>query len=126
MTATVGATASRIFEVLDIDTAASLGSGSLPVLGTPRLLAWLEAATVSAVEPMMGPGQSTVGVRVELDHLAPSPLAVHVTVQATLVEIVERRLDFDVSATNADGTLAARGRITRAVVDRERFLAGLT
>jgi len=123
VTATVGAAASRIFEVLDIDTAASLGSGSLPVLGTPRLLAWLEAATVSAVEPMLEPGQTTVGIRVELDHLAPSPLAVHVTVRVTLVEVVDRRLGFDVSATNADGIVAARGRIVRAIVDRERFLA---
>lgn len=122
---TIGTRTSLVFEVLAIDTAESLGSGAVPVLGTPRLLAWLEAATVAAVEPLLAGGQTSVGVRVELEHLSPSPLGVHVTALASVVEVDGRRLTFEVSARHADGTLVGRGRIARAVVDRDRFLAGI-
>lgn len=123
---TVGAQASLAFEVRDIDTAQSLGSGSVPVLGTPRLLAWFEAATVAATDQQLDDGQSSVGARVELEHLAPSPLGVHVAVVATVVAVSGREVAFEVAARHADGALVGRGRITRAVVDRARFLARLT
>ncbi|MBN6053617.1 thioesterase, partial [Nonomuraea sp. RK-328] len=59
------------------DTAQQVGSGDVPVLATPRLLTFAEMATVQAVHPHLAPGQSTVGTRVELEHLAPSPLGAH-------------------------------------------------
>ena len=62
------------FTVTDDDTAAALGSGSLAVLGTPRLLAWCEAATCAALEGSLPPGGTSVGTRVALDHLAASPV----------------------------------------------------
>lgn len=121
----VGAQASLVFEVLDTDTALSVGSGSLPVLATPRLLAWLEAATVAALEPRLPSGHTSVGVQIELEHLAPSPIGVHVTTVATVTGVDDRRVRFEVVARHGDGTLLARGRITRSLVDRDRFLARL-
>ena len=58
--------------VTPADTADALGSGSLPVLGTPRVLAWMEAATCAAIDAALGDGQTSVGSRVELEHLRPS------------------------------------------------------
>ena len=58
------------FTVTDADTAAAVGSGSLPVLGTPRLLAWCEAATCAAIDPTLPEGSTSVGTRVELEHRA--------------------------------------------------------
>ena len=51
-------------EVTDNDTAAALGSGDVPVLATPRLIAWMEAATVRAVTAFLGRGQTTVGTAI--------------------------------------------------------------
>ncbi|RJL25185.1 thioesterase family protein [Bailinhaonella thermotolerans] len=107
------------------DTAESVGSGDVPVLGTPRLLALAERATVEAVAASLEPGATSVGTRVELDHLAATPVGREIVVTAELVEADGRRLAFAVTARDGD-TLAATGRVERAVVDRERFLARVT
>lgn len=104
------------------DTARALGSGDVEVLGTPRALALTEAATVKAAAACLAPGQTTVGTRVELDHLAPSAVGATVRAEATLVYRAGRRLTFDVRVTQGDRTVAT-GRITRAIVDRESFQA---
>jgi fluoroacetyl-CoA thioesterase len=107
------------------DTAERVGSGDLPVLGTPRLLALMEGATAQAVQGHLGEGRTSVGTRVELDHRAASPVGMRVTVTAELVEVDGRRLVFEVGAADERGTVVARGRIERAVVDRDRFMARL-
>ena len=112
--------ASIVTVVTAADTAAALGSGDVAVLGTPRAVALAEAATVAAVAASLEPGRTTVGTRVELDHLVPSPVGATVTAEATLVERAGRRLTFEVRLSQ-DGTTVASGRITRAVVDRARF-----
>lgn len=117
----------------DEDTAAALGSGSLPVLGTPRLLAWCEAATVAAIAPELDPGSSSVGTRIELEHLAPSPVGAEVTVTAATAYVDPsagsgrraRLVRFTVSARHADGRLVGSGEVTRVVVRDDRFLARL-
>ena len=73
------------FTVTDDDTAAALGSGSLPVLGTPRLLAWCEAATCAAVAPELGDGETSVGTRIDLEHLAATAVGGTVEVSARQV-----------------------------------------
>ena len=107
------------------DTAAALGSGDVPVLGTPRLLALAEAATVQAVATALAPGQTSVGTRVRLEHTAPSPVGMRVTVTAELTAVDGRRLTFRVEAVDASGTVAGLGTVERVVVDRDTFLAGL-
>ena len=107
------------------DTAAALGSGDVPVLGTPRLLALAEAATVKAVASALAPGQTSVGTSVRLEHTAPSPVGMRVTVTAELTAVDGRRLTFRVEAVDASGTVAGLGTVERVVVDRDTFLARL-
>ncbi|WP_189240183.1 thioesterase family protein [Planomonospora parontospora] len=104
------------------DTAVKVGSGDVPVLGTPRLLALAERATVQAVADVLGPGQTSVGTRVVLEHLAASPIGAHVEISAELTEVDGRRLVFAFTARDGRATVAT-GTIERVVVDRERFLA---
>ena len=106
--------------VTEADTARALGSGDVDVLGTPRVLALAEAATVRAAAASLAPGQTSVGTHVELDHLAPSPVGATVRAEAQLVDRTARRLTFEVRLTQ-DGRPMATGRVTRAVVDRDRF-----
>jgi fluoroacetyl-CoA thioesterase len=108
--------------VTEADTARALGSGDVDVLGTPRALALAEAATVRVAATTLAPGQTTVGTRVELDHLAPSPIGAIVRAEATLIERGPTRLTFEVRLTQ-DGRPVATGRVVRAIVDRDRFVA---
>ncbi|PSL06655.1 putative thioesterase [Haloactinopolyspora alba] len=109
--------------VSEDDTAVALGSGAVPVLGTPRLLAWMEAATVAALADELAAGRTSVGTRVEVDHVAPTPVGGRVAVRAELLAADERQLTFTVVAEDGDGRQVGSGRIVRAVVDAERFLA---
>lgn len=114
------------FTVTEADTAVALGSGSLPVLATPRLLAWCEAATCSAVEPLLGDGRTSVGSRVDLQHSAASPVGATVIVAADPAYADGRLHRLRVSARHTDGRVVATGEITRVIVDTDRFLARLT
>jgi fluoroacetyl-CoA thioesterase len=108
--------------VADQDTAVALGSGDVPVLATPRVLALAERATVAAVAGAIGPGATTVGARVELEHLAASVVGAAVRVSAKLERVDGRVLEFAVELRDG-ARLAARGRVTRVLVDRDAFLA---
>jgi predicted thioesterase len=111
------------FTVTNEDTAEVLGSGDLPVLGTPRLLAWCEAATCAVLAPSLWSDQTSVGTRVSLDHLAPSPIGAEIEVGASVAYADGRLRRFTVSARDCtSGKVLAAGEITRVVVDRERFL----
>ncbi|HEU5456266.1 MAG TPA: hotdog domain-containing protein [Nocardioides sp.] len=109
----------------DDDTAVALGSGGLPVLGTPRLLAWCEAATCRALEGRLPPGSSSVGTSVRLVHLAASKVGEQVTVVAVVASAQGRHLGFEVEATDSVGTVVGRGTVERVVVDDKGFLARL-
>ncbi|MFG2100826.1 thioesterase family protein [Micromonospora echinaurantiaca] len=118
---TPGLTARVELTVTDADTAQAVGSGDVPVLGTPRVLALAEAATVAATAPRIQPGSTTVGVRVELEHLAATPVGRTVVAQARLTAVDGRRLLFEVSVTDR-GEPVAEGRVERVLVDRQRFV----
>jgi fluoroacetyl-CoA thioesterase len=125
----VGETTTLRFQVGDDDTAAALGSGSLPVLATPRLLAWCEATTCAVVDRHVEDTRTSVGTRVRLDHVAASPVGAEIEVSATIAYVDGRLLRFDVVARQvaADSSehVVGNGEVTRVVVDRERFLARL-
>jgi predicted thioesterase len=121
----VGARGDVVAVVTDDDTAAALGSGSLPVLATPRLLAWCEAACCRALEAGLDDGTSSVGTTARLQHLAPSRVGERVTATAVVAAVDGRRLTFEVDVTDAGGTVVARGTLERVVVDEARFLARL-
>jgi predicted thioesterase len=117
-----GLSATEDHVVTEDDTAAAVGSGSLPVLGTPRLLAWCEAATCAAVGPALADGQTSVGTRIALEHVAPSPVGSRVEVTATTVHVDGRLVRFSVAARQ-EGKLVGSGEVTRVVVDAERFMS---
>ena len=128
MTIEVGRTATLEFTVSQDDTAAALGSGDLPVLGTPRLLAWAEAATCAAIAADLDAASSSVGTRVQLDHVAASPMGAAVSVTATTSYVDGRLVRFEVVAEHeVDGApkVVGHGEVTRVVVDRERFIGRL-
>ncbi len=108
--------------VTDTDTAVMIGSGDVPVLATPRLLALAEVASVAAIKAHLGPGESSVGTRVQLEHRAPTPVGGHVTVSAQLAQVDGRTLRFEILAEDKAGTLVGHGQVTRVIVDRDRFL----
>ncbi|MFZ5869410.1 MAG: thioesterase family protein [Actinomycetota bacterium] len=118
-----GASAVQHHVVTPDDTAAALGSGDLPVLGTPRLLAWCEAATCAAVADDLDAGRTSVGTRVSLEHLRATPVGGSVAVTAEVTHADGRLLRFAVRAEDDAGRLLATGEVTRVVVDVERFLA---
>ena len=112
--------------VADADTAISAGSGDVPVLATPRLLALAEAAAVAAIAPHLAPGMTSVGTSASLEHRRASPVGAEVVVEAELTEVDGRRLMFSFiaresahrpggdgegarSAAGAGGTARARG-----------------
>jgi fluoroacetyl-CoA thioesterase len=121
MTLEPGLRAAFHYTVTGADTAAAVGSGEVPVLATPRVLALAEQATVAAVAGALEAGATTVGVRVELDHLAPSPVGADLQVQAVLERVAGRRLQFAVRLRDG-GRPVASGLITRVVVDAAAFL----
>ncbi|MEV4098474.1 thioesterase family protein [Streptosporangium saharense] len=125
MTLAPGRHARLLIMVERSDTAMKVGSGDVPVLATPRLLALAERATVQAIGDALGPGQTSVGTKVTLEHLAASPVGAHVEISAELISVEGRRLSFVFTARDRDAVVAT-GTVERVVVDRERFLAGLT
>ncbi len=119
-----GNSATVSLTVGDADTALALGSGDVPAVGTPRLIALCEEACTHAVAGRIGAGRTTVASQVHFDHLAPVRVGGVVTAEATLKRIEGRRLVFKVSVrSDADASLVAAGRVVRVLVDTERFLA---
>jgi len=116
-----GLVALRSYVVGDADTALAVGSGDVPVLATPRVLALAEATTCAAVADHITDDLTTVGTHVELDHLLPTPVGATVTVEAVLEAVDGRRLTFGIRVRDAERTVAS-GTVVRTLVTRDRFL----
>ena len=110
--------------VEDADTAIAMGSGDVPVLATPRVLALAEAACVEAIVGELPENETSVGSFAEIEHDRPSPVGSTVHVEATLIGHHGRRLEFNVIFRMGD-EVVARVRHRRVIVDRERFLSKL-
>ena len=107
--------------VTDADTALSSLSGEVAVLGTPRLVALLEEATMAALDLALADDETSVGLRVHVDHLAPVAPGTAVAAEAVLDGVEGRRLTFSATATVGDAQVA-RASIVRVVVETDRFL----
>lgn len=116
-----GLTASIDLVVGDTDTALAFGSGDVAVLATPRLIALCEQAAIEALHGQIAAGSSTVGLSIQFDHLRPTAVGRSVTAEATLDKVDGRRLHFTISVRDDRGLLGA-GKVTRVLVDRERFM----
>jgi fluoroacetyl-CoA thioesterase len=111
----------RELDVEERHTAKAMGSGDVPVLGTPALLALAESACVDAIEKELEPGQTSVGMWAEIEHLKATPVGQTVRAQATLIGHHGRRLEFRVRIEQ-DGEMVAKVSHRRVLVDRARFL----
>jgi fluoroacetyl-CoA thioesterase len=111
--------------VTPADTAEWMGSGEVPFLATPRLIALLEAATCAALAGRLVPELTSVGTRVEVDHIAASPIGAKVHAHAEVIDVVGNRISFAVSATHTlvsgQSKRIGVGTVTRAAVDRATF-----
>lgn len=105
-------------------TAEALGSGDVPVLGTPALLALAESACVEAIADDLPDGETSVGTWAEIEHLKATPIGRTVCAHATLIGHHGRRLEFKVSVEQ-DGEPVAKISHRRVLVDRARFLEKL-
>ncbi len=117
----VGQSGEARLTVSDGDTAIAYGSGSVPTLATPCVVKLAEQAAIAAVSDRLPAGMTTVGMRVQIDHLQPTAIGKEVVAEAILKHIEGRRLTFAVSVEDHRGLVAA-GKVTRVIVDVERFM----
>jgi fluoroacetyl-CoA thioesterase len=103
---------------------ASNVEGMAPVLATPRLISFMERTAHLAVLPYLAEGQSTVGVHVDVRHLAATPVGMEVRFRAELVEVDRRRLRFKVEAWDEVEKIG-EGEHERFIIDWQRFLDGI-
>lgn len=118
------ATEVRELTVREVDTATAVGSGDVPVLATPRILALAEAAAAALAARDLEEGETTVGTWAEVDHLAASAVGATVVARAELTGRDGRALAFSIEVRDGD-RVVAQLRHRRVVVERERFLARL-
>jgi len=103
-------------------TAQAAGSGTLPVFGTPFMLAMMENAALSALQPFLEEGQGSVGTYLDVRHNAPSPVGIKVTAEAEIYDVNERTVLFKVRAWDEKGPIG-EGTHTRVIINNEKFLS---
>ena len=101
-------------------TAEKVGSGSLPVFATPMMVALMEKAACKALENNLDEGSTTVGTKVDVEHVAATPVGMEVTVTATVTAVDGRKISFNVEAFDEAG-LIGKGVHDRFVVGAEKF-----
>jgi predicted thioesterase len=105
----------------DCDTSAAAGTSDVAMLATPSIILLAEQATWAALEGRLPEGTSAVEHRVEISHLAPTPVGAKVKAEALLEAVEGRRLVFRISVSDERGLVAA-GRFTRVIVSKEKFI----
>ena len=118
----LGIKGSKTITVTHERTAAHYGSGALEVFATPAMVALLEETAWRSVQPYLEEGQATVGTRVDIHHLAATPLGGKVTCESELCEIDRRRLVFKVVVFD-EKTKVGEGIHERFVIQSDKFLA---
>ena len=103
-------------------TAREFGSGGVEAFGTPAMIALMEEASLSMIDPQLKEGQTTVGISVNVKHLAPTPVGDKVTVKATLKDMDGERLVFSVEAHDTQKKIG-EGTHERVIVDIYKFMA---
>ena len=105
-------------------TAAAVGSGALPVFGTPFMAAMMENAAMTCLQNFLEEGQGSVGTQLDISHDAPTPVGMQVWAEAEITKVSEngKMIDFKVSAWDEKGPIGS-GTHTRAIIKNEKFLA---
>jgi fluoroacetyl-CoA thioesterase len=117
-----GLTAKVEKKVVFEDTAKAVSSGLAEVFATPCMIALMECAAAGAVQPQLLPGFSTVGVRIDAQHIAATPVGFKVWAQAELVAVDGRRLTFDITAWDEQEKIG-EAQHTRMIIDEQKFAA---
>lgn len=117
---TTGMTHETQTEVIETNTAKTMRSGTHDVFATPALVALCEEASVGAIAPALEPGQATVGIEIDVKHLAPTPIGMKVRAKSTLIEIDGRILTFSCEAFD-EREQVARAMHKRCIVDEAKF-----
>ena len=104
------------------NTAAAVGSGLVPVFGTPFMIALMENAAVNAITPHLAEGEGSVGTKLNVTHDAATPIGMKVWAEATIVEVDKKRLAFEVVAFDEAGPIG-KGTHERFIINTEKFLA---
>ncbi|MBQ9472321.1 MAG: thioesterase family protein [Ruminococcus sp.] len=118
---TTGITGEKSVAVKIENTALAMGSGTLRVFATPAMIALIEGCCAESVEDMLPQGITTVGTKVEVEHLAASPIGASILCKSKLTAYDGRRLDFEVEVFDNAG-LIGKGTHTRFTVDAQRFI----
>lgn len=104
------------------NTAIAAASGSLPVFGTPFMIALMEKATCNAISDSLEEGETTVGTKIDVTHDKASAIGNVITASATLINADGRRLIFEVCAKDENDNVVGKGTIERFVVSSEKFM----
>jgi fluoroacetyl-CoA thioesterase len=120
----VGARGDQTILVTDDLTAAAMGSGSLPVLATPAMIALMEAAAVAAIDQLLPEGQASVGIEINVRHLSATPVNEEIIASAIVTQIDGKRVTFEVRAWDRK-ELIGEGTHVRYIIDEVRFMSRL-
>ncbi len=119
---TAGAVGEAAVAVTADNTAERFGNEGAAVFATPLLVALMEQAAIAAIKPFLADGEGSVGTRVEISHLAATPVGMTVRARAELVEVAGKKLTFVVEAFD-DREKVGEGRHERYIVDNAKFMA---
>ncbi|MDR7866768.1 MAG: thioesterase family protein [Sporomusaceae bacterium] len=119
---TVGAAGEAAVTVTADNTAERFGNKGAAVFATPLLVALMEQAAIAALKPYLADGEGSVGTRVEISHLAATPVGMTVRARAELVELAGKKLTFAVEAFD-DREKVGEGRHERYIIDNAKFMA---
>ncbi len=106
--------------VTENDTALSVGSGSLKVLATPKMISLMEKAAADLVEKILPKNFTSVGISLNIQHTAPTPVGIKISAAAEIIEVNDRKILFEIIAEDEQGEIG-RGKHERFIVDREKF-----
>lgn len=120
----IGLTHTSQLTVTEAVTAIQMGSGDMPVLATPAMMALMENAAMLAVADHLPEGCTTVGGHIASSHIKPSKLGDIVTATATVTRVDGKRIEFKVEARSGE-TLLGEGTHLRFIVDKEKFMSRL-
>ncbi len=117
----IGMTREETFRVAEENAAIHVGSGSSPVLATPWMIAFMERVSHRLLAEHLSPGETSVGVFLEIKHLAPTPVGASARVHAEVAEVAGNQVTFRVQAWDHVEKVG-EGLHRRAVIDEARFL----
>ena len=121
----IGLNHTSIVSVTEANTALTIGSGDMDIFATPAMAALMENAAMKAVAESLPEGNTTVGAKLDINHLKPSALGETISATALLTEVDGKKLTFTLKAENSHGLIIGEGIHIRYIVEKEKFLSKL-